>query len=168
MSRLIVCDTGPLIHLREAGAIHLLELAGDILVPPVVAAEFKRNPANGKLPDWIQICDLTSRSAEQAAGWVRNDDVDPGEAEAIALAMQQPCDWLLTDDAEARQFAEGLGLEVHGSIGVLLWAVAAGHLESRAQAHQLLDGLRRSSLWISAHVVATAAKAIDELCADQD
>ncbi len=163
VSQVIVSDTGPLIHLHEANAINLLNLAGDILIPPAVASEFGRSPANGNLPDWIQIYELTARSAAQAARWVRNDDVDPGEAEAIALALQQHSDWLLTDDAEARQFAEGLGLEVHGSIGLLLWAVVAGHIKNRAQAHQILNSLRRSSLWISERVVAAAVEAIDEL-----
>lgn len=168
MSRIIICDTGPLIHLREANAIHLLKQAGDILVPPAVAEEFKRNQPNAKFPDWIQICELTTRSAGQAAKWVRNDEVDPGEAQAIALALQQPCDWLLTDDAEARRFAESLGLEVHGSIGLLLWTAASGHIESRTRAHQILDGFRHSSLWISERIVTAAAKAIDDLFADED
>jgi hypothetical protein len=99
VSRVIICDTGPLIHLSEAGAIHLLKLAGGIFIPPVVATEFKRNPATGNLPDWIQIRELTARSTAQAARWVKNDYVDMGEAEAIALALQQHSDWLLTDDS---------------------------------------------------------------------
>lgn len=166
MSRVIICDTGPLIHLSEAGAIHLLKLAGGIFIPPAVATEFKRNPATGNLPDWIQIRELTARSTAQAARWVKNDYVDMGEAEAIALALQQHSDWLLTDDAEARQFAEGIGLEVHGSIGLLLWAVASGYTENRAHAHQILNGLKRSSLWISERVVTAAAEAIDELTSE--
>lgn len=166
MNRVIVCDTGPLIHLSEADAIHLLKLAGGILIPPAVATEFKSNPANGNLPDWIQIHELTTRSTAQVVRWVKNDYVDMGEAEAIALALQQHSDWLLTDDAEARQFAEGLGLEVHGSIGLLLWAVASGYTENRAQAYQILNGLERSSLWISERVVTAAAEAIDELTSE--
>jgi len=166
VNRVIVCDTGPLIHLSEADAIHLLKLAGGILIPPAVATEFKSNPANGNLPDWIQIHELTTRSAAQVVRWVKNDYVDMGEAEAIALALQQHSDWLLTDDAEARQFAEGLGLEVHGSIGLLLWAVASGYTENRAQAYQILNGLERSSLWISERVVTAAAEAIDELTSE--
>jgi predicted nucleic acid-binding protein len=161
--RAVVCDTGPLIHLTEANAIHLLELAGEILIPPTVASEFKRNLPKEKMPDWIQTHPLAERSRSRAAGWVRGNVVDLGEAEAIALALEQHTDWLLTDDAQARQLAESLGLEVHGSIGLLLWAVASGLLESREQAHRLLNNLRRSSLWISERVAASASKAIDDL-----
>jgi predicted nucleic acid-binding protein len=166
VSRIVVCDTGPLIHLSEANAIHLLKLAGGILIPPAVATEFARNLPNEKLPDWIQVHELTMRSNSQVTRWVKNDDADIGEAAAVALALQQHSDWLLTDDAEARQFAESLGLEVHGSIGLLLWTVASGLVENRKQAHQLLSGLNRSSLWISEHVVKAAAKAIDELTSE--
>jgi predicted nucleic acid-binding protein len=140
-----------------------LELAGGILIPPTVAAEFKRNLPDEKLPDWIQVHKLTARSSSQVTRWVKNDEVDFGEAEAIALALQQHSDWLLTDDAQARQFAERLGLEVHGSIGLLLWGVASGLVENREQAYQMLNGLNRSSLWVSERVVAAVAKAIDEL-----
>ncbi len=44
--------------------------------------------------------------------------------------MQVQAEWLLTDDAAARQLGESLGLEVHGSIGLLLWAVAVKQVES--------------------------------------
>jgi predicted nucleic acid-binding protein len=163
VSRAIVCDTGPLIHLSEANAIYLLKLAGGILIPPAVAAEFTRNLPNEKLPDWVQIHELTPQSESQVRRWIKNDDVGMGEAEAIALALQQHSDWLLTDDAQARHFAESLGLEVHGSIGVLLWAVASGIVEDRDQAYRLLNGLKRSSLWISERVLTAATRAIDEL-----
>jgi predicted nucleic acid-binding protein len=166
VSRVVVCDTGPLIHLSEANAIYLLELAGGILIPPAVAAEFKRNLPDKELPDWIHIHRLTARSSSQVTSWVKNDEVDFGEAEAIALALQQQSDWLLTDDAQARQFAESLGLEAHGSIGFLLWGVASGLVENREQAYRMLHDLKRSSLWISERVITAAAKAIDELTAE--
>ena len=163
MTRTVVCDTGPLIHLSEAQAIYLLRAAGDILIPPAVATELKGNLSKWKLPDWIQIQPLDMQSNAQAKTWIQNHLVDPGEAEAIGLALQKQSDWLLTDDAKARQFAEGLGLEAHGSIGLLLWAIASGHLESREQAYHRLDGLKHSSLWISERVLHQAAEAIDQL-----
>ncbi|MBI5756761.1 MAG: DUF3368 domain-containing protein [Nitrospirae bacterium] len=48
----------------------------------------------------------------------------------------------------ARLFASLMGLEVHGSLGVVLWAAAAGHL-THAEAHAILNRLARSSFWIS-------------------
>lgn len=163
MSLIIVCDTGPLLHLNEAGAIQLLKPAGKILIPPIVAAELKRNAPSWKLPKWINSQQLDRAPNNQALEWTRTGTIDAGEASAIGLALQVRSNWLLTDDANARYFAESLGLEVHGSVGVLLWAVAVGYVESRKEAHQLLDGLFNSSLWISERVIDEASKAIDNL-----
>ena len=163
MSRIIVCDTGPLLHLSEADAIHLLEQAGDVLIPPAITAEFKRNAPERKLPGWVETRRLDQSTSDAISAWVDKEIVDSGEAEAIGLALQLKCDWFLTDDAHARQFAESLGLEVHGSVGLLLWAIALGEIQNREQAHRLLEGLVHSSLWISKRVAREAAKAIDEL-----
>ena len=166
MSRIIVCDTGPLLHLGEAEAIHLLKSAGDILIPPSIATEFKRNASKRKLPAWVKISRLDEPAKARISEWSSKEIVDPGEAAAIGLAFQVKCDWFLTDDAQARRFAESLGLEVHGSVGLLLWAVAVGQVQGREQAYRLLDGLARSSLWISERVVKEAVQAIEELLQD--
>jgi len=160
VSRIVVCDTGPLLHLNEASAIHLLEPAGQISIPPVVSQELasRMDP-----PSWVYIEELNRSAQAKAREWSHREELDSGEAEAIALAMQLKSDWFLTDDALAREFSESLGLETHGSIGVLLWAVAEGYVEERNDAHELLNNLVNSSLWISKRVVNEASRAIDEL-----
>jgi len=85
-----------------------------------------------------------------------------GEAEAIALARQIRADWLVTDDAAARLFAQTLGIEVHGSLGIVLWAAATGRL-NRPQAEAVLERLSRSSLWLSPRVLAEAKKALEKI-----
>ena len=106
---------------------------------------------------------LNSLGIKEAAKWQEAGLLDAGEAEAIALARQKKAEWLLTDDSTARLFGEALGLEVHGSLGVVLWSVAVGHLD-RSGAEAALDRLAHSSLWISARVLAEARAALDELC----
>jgi predicted nucleic acid-binding protein len=88
--------------------------------------------------------------------------LDAGEAEAIELARQLRAHWFLTDDASARLVAQSLGLEVHGSLGVVLWSAAAGRLP-RAAAEDALDMLAHSSLWISPSVLAEAKAALNQL-----
>jgi hypothetical protein len=151
------------LHLSEAGAIHLLQRAGEILIPPVVAFEFEANAQGWRPPQWVKVTDLDKNSNQQAVGWVQAGHIDPGEAEAIGLALQINADWLLTDDAKARQFAETLDLEVHGSIGLLIWNAAVGNISERTQALSLLDHLAISSLWVSERVLQEAQKAIDVL-----
>jgi len=163
VTRLIVCDTGPLLHLSEAGAIHLLPLAGEIVVPPVEAWEFEQNAQRWKPPQWVRVRELDEISNRKSARWVRAKHLDPGESAAVALTLQLRADWLLTDDAKARQFAESMDLEVHGSIGLLLWSVAEGQVNDPANAVALLDALANSSLWISKRVLHVGRQAIDNL-----
>jgi predicted nucleic acid-binding protein len=99
------------------------------MIPPIVIAELKRNAPKWKLPDWVTIQQLDSAASTRAAKWIRSQMIDPGEAEAVSLVLQVKGDWLLTDDAQARQFAESLGVETHGSVGILLWAVAVEMLK---------------------------------------
>lgn len=37
--KIVVCDTGPILHLREIGLLDLLEKAGRIIIPKVVDTE---------------------------------------------------------------------------------------------------------------------------------
>ena len=58
--------------------------------------------------------------------------------------------------------AEALGIETHGSLGVLLWA-AANKLVTQAEAEALLAGLEKSSLWMSPRVRAAARSALEKM-----
>ena len=85
--------------------------------------------------------------------------LDLGEAQALALAEQLRATWFLTDDAAARLIAGHLGFEVHGSLGVVLWAAATKRL-GPAEARRTLEALFRSSLWLSARVRSEALAAL--------
>ncbi len=108
-----------------------------------------------------QVRDLHDTTRKRATSWARTENIDAGEAEAISLALQLDAPWFLTDDARARRFAETLGLEVHGSIGLLLWNIAVENVEDESQALKILGDLAQSSLWISERVLAEAKKAIN-------
>ena len=113
----IVSDTGPLLHLREADSLNLLQKAGRVVVPPGVHAESVDHAPfrDENLPAWISVETLESKFAAIADHWLQAGLLDLGEAEALSLALQIKADWLLTDDAAARLIAEQQGLEVHGS-----------------------------------------------------
>lgn len=161
MSRIVVCDTGPLLHLGEANILNLLHQAGEVIIPCEVAEEFERNTSELKLPAWITITELEKPYQKLALEWRKL--IDGGEAAAIALAKQLQAAWLLTDDAIARQFGESLGLEVHGSIGILLLAAVDGYFKSESDVLESLDALAGSSLWISDRVLNQARNAIHTL-----
>lgn len=49
--------------------------------------------------------------------------LDAGEIAALAAMQQYPTAILLTDDAAARLVAEQLGMQVHGTVGIIVRAV---------------------------------------------
>ena len=60
----VVADTGPVLHLHEAGALHLLPLLGEIFLPPLVIAELRNHaPAlwPGIPPAWVKLHALSAR-----------------------------------------------------------------------------------------------------------
>ena len=157
-----VSDTGPLLHLTEASRLWLLERIGDTHAPPQVIAEMAALLRDWQLPAWLTVDDLESSRSVEAVAWVQAGFLHAGEAEAVALAQQISADWLLTDDAAARLFATQLGIEVHGSLGIVLWAAVNGFLDQDAAERALL-ALASSSLWISRSVLAEARSALGEI-----
>jgi predicted nucleic acid-binding protein len=158
---IIVTNTGPLLHLHEARCLDLLNLAGDVHAPLMVVIELK-TLLEVTMPSWIKVYPLENSFQKLAASWTQAGILDSGEAEALCLAQQLNADWFLTDDAAARLLAQTLGIEVHGSLGVILWAAAVGYLEY-AKAQESLDGLIHSSLWMSPGIIVHARKALEKI-----
>ena len=69
-------------------------------------------------------------------------DLDLGEAETIALALELGADLVLLDEKEGRHAAQRLGLRVLGVVGVLLEAKVSGNIDA---VRPLLDGLRQTA-----------------------
>lgn len=158
-----VCDAGPIIHLYEAGFLSSLNNVGEILLPQRVSAEVLAiTDIDDRWPEWLRVIQLSSSELKEAEMWAKIGGLHTGEADAFILARMQKADWLLTDDSSARLFASLLGLEVHGSLGIVLWNAAKGYL-SRREAEQALDNLKRSSLWLSAKTFEEAQKALMDM-----
>jgi len=150
---------------HEAGALHLLPLIGEVFVPPLVLTELSTHAKN-LLPDhllgWARHQTLSATAEQLSLSWKQAGLLHGGEAEALALANELKPDWFLTDDAAARLIADALGIEAHGSLGVVLWA-AANRLVKKTEAELFLAGLESSSLWLSTRVRAEAHAALAKL-----
>ncbi|MGH9873093.1 MAG: DUF3368 domain-containing protein [Pyrinomonadaceae bacterium] len=162
--RLVVSNTGPLLHLSQALSLDLLRLSGEIHIPPAVATEAARHysAGTGALPAWINITSLQPVPTTQAQVWEKANLLNCGEAQALALTRQLNADWFLTDDTAARVLTASLGIEVHGSLGIVLSAAAAGHL-NRSEAETALNGLAASTLWLSPRILNEAKDALDQI-----
>ena len=159
--RRIVSNTGPILHLQEINGLHLLGDAGQVCIPALVEDELRRHLPewHKNRPDWLVVAEVTEAELTPLWQWVAGGVVHAGEAAAIALARRLKADWFLTDDTAARLLARSLSIEVHGSLGVVLWAAAVGHLDQEP-AKDLVSRLASSSLWISPKILAEARDAL--------
>ena len=157
----VVSNTSPLIALATVSQLELLHRLFDtVIIPPAVRAEVLSEAAFAEVQAAISQGWLSEQQPLEI-GILRllNETLDIGESEAIALAQQMTPRWIILDDLAARRTAEGLGLPVIGTLGVLLLAKDAGYL---ASVKPVLDQLRSQSLFISdalyAHVLNTAGE----------
>jgi len=130
----VVSNTSPLLNLAIIGRLALLkEQFETIFIPPAVREELRIEsdlPGSKVIGEaieagWIQI----EQVRDMAFVKVLRRELDKGESEAIALALQAQADWTLLDEKEARRVAESLGLRVTGVLGILLCACREGQLE---------------------------------------
>ena len=100
----VVTDTGPLLHLHQVGAMHLLAHLGDIQLTPTVWSELQRHApslATSGLPAWLSLAQPSASTLLQASQWVNAQVLHAGEAEALAYARETQADLFLTDDTAA-------------------------------------------------------------------
>lgn len=146
---IVVSDTSPLLNLARIGRLELLvHLYGHVLIPPGVYEELVRNQNDTSWIEpsstaWLTVASPSDR--RHVADLSRN--LDRGEAEAIALAVERKADLLLIDEREGRRVATRAGLKIIGLIGVI---VAAKNHGLVAQIKPILDELINvARFWIS-------------------
>ena len=126
---LVVSDTSVLLNLCRVSAEGLLrELFAEVWIPPAVAAEFSRL-AGGRvrfrgtaMPEWVRISPAVQVPPEVRAC----PDLDPGESEALALALELHASAVLVDEAAGRSAARVLSVTTIGIAGILLRAKQRG------------------------------------------
>lgn len=151
MPKTIISDTSCLIVLTNIGEMTLLQQTyGTIITTIEVAAEYGQ-----VLPDWIEIKTVTDKNVQQ----VLELQIDKGEASALALALETPKCTLILDDYKARKVAEKLGLEITGTIGVIIKAKLKGIIPSILP---YLDKLNQTDFRITAEIKQQALKQAGE------
>jgi len=117
---IVVSDTSPILSLALIGRLELLrDLYATVLIPDAVRSEISATGQSGAQEvaqvDWI----ITRPIEHDVVLKLLLREVDRGEAEAIALALQLKADILLIDERKARHLAAYLELGVAGLLDVL-------------------------------------------------
>lgn len=144
---IVVSDTSPLRALAHLQRIDILaSLFGEVLVPPAVEAEVREPIAAARGFDLTQVAFVRIQGPSDAAlvqRIAREHELDPGETEALALALEVSAEAVLIDESEGRSVARRLGLAPIGVLGILLRAKQLGLVaEIRPMVLSLRDELR--------------------------
>jgi predicted nucleic acid-binding protein len=149
----VISNSSPIIHLGKINQLHLLkDLFGEILIPKAVHEECvvqgKNRPEVDAIveADWLKVHETTDKNLIK----LLRSEIDQGEAESIALAIQIQAGLILLDDSEAREKARLYDLPICGTLGVLLRAKLNGKLSSLSTA---LTDLQASGFWIQNNLV---------------
>ena len=132
---IVVADTSVILNLALVGHENLLDtIFHEVVVPPAVQTEFVRLvESSGRfaglaLPKWIRVQPPETIPATIA----RDADLDPGESQALALALEIRADGVLIDEAHGRSIAIVLGLTPIRVLGILVRAKCDGLLPAVA------------------------------------
>lgn len=157
----VVSNTSPLTNLAAIGQFRLLKsFFGEIHIAKGVWDELnsgglaRPGSRETEAADWVQI----HRVADQPLVRALRRDLDRGESETIALAIELEADLVLIDEREGRHAAHRLGLTPLGVLGLLL---RGKQLDLLGQVAPHLAALRQNGFYISESLyqrVLTAAR----------
>ena len=142
---IIVSNTSPLTNLAAIGQFDLLRhLYGRLHIAQGVWEELNARGKHWPGRDEVAEADWIERQAvlNQALVTALRRDLDRGEAETIALALELGADLVLLDEREGRHAAQRLELRVTGVVGILLEAKSRGPVGA-VRPH--LDALRHKA-----------------------
>jgi len=154
---ILIADSSALIALAVIDKLDILEiLFNEVYVPRAVYNEISYH---------------TKEESEKLALFCKNRVVDiksevnlnitlgKGESEAIILYKEKCADFLLCDDKKAKKFAISCGVNVIGSLGVLLKAKEKKLIQ---KIHPLIEKLKKSQIYIDDKTIALVLKIAKE------
>lgn len=160
---IIVSDTSPINNLAAINHLHLLQqLYGTVLIPEAVYRELTdpNFPVAGAIEVqtfiWIQTRPVQDRILVEAL----SNELDIGEAEAIALALEMKADQVLIDERRGRMVAARLNLGYTGILGILVEAKSQRLISA---VKPLLNALiNQAGFWVAEPLYKRVLQLVDE------
>ena len=129
----VVSDASPLVSLAQIETLSVLPaLYSSVVLPDAVFEEVvvagQGQPGANAIREaaWVETRAVANRDLVRAL----RQDLDEGEAEAIALAVEMESVLLLMDEKHGRETADHFDLSYVGTIGLLVEAKRSGHIRA--------------------------------------
>jgi predicted nucleic acid-binding protein len=162
MPKVVISNTSPIFYLHRLGYLELLErLYGEILIPYAVLEELKEGERTGEdVPDigeykWIKLRNVAVPSSIKTI-----PDLGKGEAEVLALGLEEKEHLLIIDDSLARKIAKLQSLKFTGTAGILVKAKEKGLIN---ELKPILDLLKDKRFFLREKVIADILKLSGEV-----
>lgn len=160
---IVVSNTSPIFYLSTIGQLDLLHQLFDVVVIPAAVYNEITNVGNTDASarvvptlSWVK----TQTATDQAFINTLSIDLDPGESEAIALAVEINADLLLMDERLGRTAALRSGLKVTGVLGILIAAKRNNLIQN---VKPLLDDLIENvGFWVDGQLYAEVLQTVGE------
>lgn len=142
---IIIADASCLIALTNINALWILEnVYQKVYITQTILNEYEL-----PIPNFIEVKEVIDLNLLR----VLNGYLDPGEATAIALGIENPESILILDDLKGRKEAQKLKLRFTGTLGVLIRAKKENHI---TDVLFYIDLLRESGFRISEKIIDLA------------
>ena len=150
---IVISDTTPIISLLKINQLELLyHLFGEVQVPDAVYEELISNVKFQKEAEKILRAEYVKKVVVEDKKSVtllrRATGLDAGESEAIILSDEIKADLLLMDELKGRQVAKQMGLNIMGTVGILMTSFDE-ELLSAEEIEKCIDVLRSNGRHIS-------------------
>jgi len=151
MPEIIISDTSCLIILSKINELEILRKLYDVIyITEDVLKEFGK-----EIPKWINIKSPEDKTRQQ----ILEIQLGKGEASSIALGIENKNSTLILDDFKARKIAETLGLNITGTLGVLIKGKQKGYINS---IKTLLPKIREANFHVSDELESYVLKESNE------
>lgn len=146
----LVFNASPLIVLAKAGLIdRLLPLAESVWIPQAVADEVRGiKSSTDPASLWLSVKKSLIQTETPISPFVIAWDLGAGESAVISLTEKQHGATAVLDDLPARRCAQAMGLQITGTLGIILLAKRRGLIPSVAPA---LDAVVAAGLFVTNH-----------------
>ena len=157
---IVVSDTSNISYLIQLDLLSLLEkLYGEVFIPEAVYQELSAMPTQISIVDQIGRINIQQVQDRTIVEDLLND-LDLGEAESIALALEMKAELLIVDEAKDRKIARELGLKITGILGVLIAAKQAKLISS---VRDSLKELRILGFYLNPRLEMEVLRLVDEV-----